>query len=659
MTTALALGGVVVPTITLPVAEAHAVAPDVETLAVPGVDRGARAQAGALTQAVGGEQEHADHDQGDVDDLTVLGDATEGSGEAVETAPEEGELAALSPRRTTQEFLVAGVTWEAPAAGAGAEVGADAGTGPEAGADPEVTEVAVRLHEDGAWTDWRALGLDGVVTEEGRTGTEPITSAGADGIQVRVRTADGETPPGLEVDVVDPGTSAADASVGTGQAPAASASAATGRELRPAIVTRKQWGADESLRSSWPTVSGQLDAIYVHHTAGTNSYSKSQSAAIVRGIYAYHTKSRGWPDIGYQFLVDRFGRTFQGRSGAVDDNPIGAHAGGYNTGTIGVSAMGDFQVARPTSALLSALTRVVAWKAYQYGVGPKSYVTLPTGTSTGSDTRANPGQRVRVPAITMHRTTNHTTCPGQYLASRMKWLRTAVQDRVDRAKSYYGTVRPAVGRPNGAFPSSQTPAQWASAPTYRWSKVSGAAKYQVLQKYAKWNEDMPNARYWRVLGTTTSTSMRIGTSPGWTRHVAVRAISKNGDRGPIETITRSSRPVPASSWTRSSTWKRVTGSGYEGGQAFRSAGYNAQIKIANAHQVRSVRIMAATGPGYGRVQVLVGGKAYKTINLSSARFNPRKGFPVSLGGWRDGTVTLRNVDHGKEVRISAIALARN
>ncbi|MFC7877369.1 N-acetylmuramoyl-L-alanine amidase [Isoptericola sp. NPDC057391] len=644
VTTALALGGVVVPTITLPVAQAHAVAPDVETLEVPGVDRGARAQAGALTEAVGGEQEHADYGQGEA--------------AASAPAPEEGQLAALSPRRTTQEFLVAGVTWEAPA-GAGAEVGADVGTGATAGADPEVTEVAVRLHEDGAWTDWRALGLDGVVTEEGRTGTEPITSAGADGIQVRVRTADGETPPGLEVDVVDPGTSAADATVGAGQAPAASANAATGRELRPSVVTRKQWGADESLRGSWPTVSGRLDAIYVHHTAGTNSYSRSQSAAIVRGIYAYHTKSRGWPDIGYQLLVDRFGRIFQGRSGAVDDNPIGAHAGGYNTGTIGVSAMGDFEVARPTSALLTALTHVVAWKAYQYGVGPKSHVTLPTGTSTGSDTRARPGQRVRVPAITMHRTTNHTTCPGRYLAGRMKWLRNAVQDRVDRAKSYYGTVRPAVGRPNGSFPADQTPAQWASAPTYRWSRVSGAAKYQVLQKYAKWNEDMPDMRYWRVLGTTTSTSMKIRTSPGWTRHVAVRAISKNGDRGRIETITRSARPVPASSWTRSSTWKRVTGSGYESGQAFRSSHHNAQIRIANAHQVRSVRIMAATGPGYGRVQVLVGGKAYKTINLSSARFNPRKGFPISLGGWRDGTVTLRNVDHGKEVRISAIALARN
>ncbi len=662
VTTALALGGVVLPTVTLPVPEAQAVPPDVETVTVQGVDRTARSQSGALADAVGGEHEHADQpgtddeasdeasDEGGdgAGELRVLGEAADGSEtlEEAEPAPEEeGELAALSPRETTQEFLVAGVTWEASSEGAAA--------------GPEVTEVAVRLHEDGAWSDWRALGLDGVVTEEGRTGTEPITSAGADGVQVRVRTADGETPAGLKVDVVDPGTSAADATVGTDQAPAASANAATGREIRPSIVSRKGGGADESLRGSWSTVSGQLDAIFVHHTAGTNSYSKAQSAQIVRGIYAYHTKSRGWPDIGYQFLVDRFGRVFQGRSGALDDNPIGAHAGGYNTGTIGVSVMGDYQVARPSSAVMNALTRVIAWKAYRYGVGPKSHVKLPTGGSTGSDTRAKPGQKVRVPAITMHRTTNHTACPGQHLAAKMKGLRTSVQDRVKRAKSYYGAVRPAVGKPNGRFPASQTPAQWVSTPTYSWSKVPGARKYQVLQKYAGWKDDMPDMRYWRVLGTTTNTSIKIKTSTGTTRHVAVRAISKNGDRGRIETITRSTRPVHPSNWVRSSTWKKVKGSGYETGQAFRSAAYNAQIKIRGARQVKSVRIMAATGPGYGRVQVKVGDKAYGTINLASSKFHPRKGFPVKLPGWKNGTVTLRNIDHGKEVRISSIALARN
>ncbi|GAA1710419.1 hypothetical protein GCM10009809_03450 [Isoptericola hypogeus] len=621
---ALALGGVILPTVTLPVAEAHAVPPDVESVPVRGVDRAARAQSGALAAAEGAERpEHA---------------AVQGRGSGAGDDDGAGSLAALSPQTATQDFLVAGVTWAA-----------DRGS--------EVTEVAVRLREEGGWGDWRALGLDGMVTEDGRTGTEPVTSTGADGVQVRVRTADGAPPSGLKVDVVDPGTSAADARVGADPAPASSASAATGREIRPSIVTRSEWGADESLLGSWPTVSGELDAIYVHHTAGTNAYSRSQSAAIVRGIYAYHTKSRGWPDIGYQFLVDRFGRVFQGRSGAVHDNPIGAHAGGYNTGTIGVSAMGDFESARPTSALKHSLMRVIAWKAYQYGLAPQGHVTLPTGDSAGSTTRARPGTNVRVPTITMHRTTNHTTCPGRHLAAYLPALRDAVQAKVARAKDHYGTVRPAVGRPNGSSPAGQVPAQWKKSVTYTWSKVTGASRYQVLTRYAGWKQDMPDSRYWRVHTSTTRRSITIPTSIGWTRQVAVRAISGSELRGPIERISRSSRPVPASQWARSNSWKKHSSDRYYGGVAYWTRSKHAAIRLSGAKEVRSVRVVASTGPGFGRVQVRVNDRAVGSFDLASRTFQPRKTFAVTLPRGVDGEVRLRTLD-GKEVRISAIALAR-
>ncbi|WP_402466799.1 N-acetylmuramoyl-L-alanine amidase [Isoptericola aurantiacus] len=622
----------VLPTVTLPVAEAHAVPPEVEALDVEGVDRSAEARADSLDAAVGSEQEGPDH-------AAAGRGVEEPDGEAVEEARAETaeELAALSPMEFTQEFLVAGVTWAA---------------GPD-----EVNEVAVRLREDGEWTEWRALGLDGVVVEDGRTGTEPVTTSGADGIQVRVLTASGAAPEALRVDVVDPGTSGADATVGESPSPAASADAATGREIVPNIVTRSQWGADESLRGSWPEVSGRLDAIFVHHTAGTNSYSKSQSAAIVRGIYAYHTKSRGWPDIGYQFLVDRFGRIFQGRSGAVHDNPIGAQVGGYNTGTIGVSVMGDYETARPSSQVMHSLMRVIAWKAYRYGIGAKSHVMLPTGSSTGSTTRADPGEWVRVPAITTHRTTNYTACPGQHLQSQMRALRTAVGNKVKRAKSYYGTVRPAVGKPRGQAPAGQVPAQWSPTVTYRWSAVSGAKKYQVLHRYAGLNDDMPNSRYWRVYGTTTNTSVRIKTSAGTTRQVAVRAIGKNGERGKIERIMRSSRPVHPNNWDRSNAWKRTTGAKYHTGLSFRASSKNASIVFRGAREVKSVRIVASTSSGSGRIQVRVKGHPFGRINLKSEKFNPKKTFVIKIPNSKDGEVRIRTLD-GKPVRISSIAIAR-
>ena len=66
----------------------------------------------------------------------------------------------------------------------------------------------------------------------------------------------------------------------------------------------------------------------MHHTAGTNTYTPAQAAAIVRGIEVYHVKGNGWNDIGYNFLVDRFGTVYEGRGGGIDRNVIGAHAAG-------------------------------------------------------------------------------------------------------------------------------------------------------------------------------------------------------------------------------------------------------------------------------------------------------------------------------------------
>ena len=68
----------------------------------------------------------------------------------------------------------------------------------------------------------------------------------------------------------------------------------------------------------------------VHHTAGSNSYTAAQSAAIVRAIELYHVKGNGWNDIGYNFLVDKYGQVFEGRIGGIERNVVGAHAEGFN-----------------------------------------------------------------------------------------------------------------------------------------------------------------------------------------------------------------------------------------------------------------------------------------------------------------------------------------
>ena len=100
--------------------------------------------------------------------------------------------------------------------------------------------------------------------------------------------------------------------------PASAASSA------PVIVTRSEWGADESLRSAAPSYAPVKVAI-IHHTASGNLYSRADAPALVRGIYAYHTQSLHWNDIAYNFLVDRFGTIYEGRYGGVTRGVVGAH----------------------------------------------------------------------------------------------------------------------------------------------------------------------------------------------------------------------------------------------------------------------------------------------------------------------------------------------
>jgi hypothetical protein len=110
----------------------------------------------------------------------------------------------------------------------------------------------------------------------------------------------------------------------------------------PPIITRADWHADEAIRRAPPYYADGIHLAIVHHTAGSNSYSKAQSASIVRSIELYHVQGNGWNDIGYNFLVDKYGQVFEGRYGGITRPVIGAHAQGFNSGSVGVAVIGDY-----------------------------------------------------------------------------------------------------------------------------------------------------------------------------------------------------------------------------------------------------------------------------------------------------------------------------
>ncbi len=193
---------------------------------------------------------------------------------------------------------------------------------------------------------------------------------------------------------------------------------------RPRIITRDQWGADPKLMNCTPLVADFLSMAFVHHTAGSNSYTQAQADDVVRGIYAYHTNGRGWCDIGYNFLVDRFGDVFEGRSGGVTNDVIGAAQMGFNSGAFSVSVMGIFDYVRPPEPAVRVLERLLAWRLDVGHVNPSARTVM---TSAGGDTTLYPaGTKVKLRTISGHRDTGITDCPGIILYAMLPGIRSDV-----------------------------------------------------------------------------------------------------------------------------------------------------------------------------------------------------------------------------------------
>ena len=317
--------------------------------------------------------------------------------------PSRANMATLAGR-TTARFALVGVTW------------------PQQSGDEAVT-AQVRVRIDGRWTGWQRLTVahghtPDRVQASARAGTEPLWVGAADGVEARVGTSSGTPLRGAKLSLVDPGTSAQDAPAALDrQASAARTTAAAPAPYpQPAIVTRAGWGADESLRSqnpgcTVPSYTPTVKVAFVHHTVGTNNYQPANSAGLVRGIYAYHVQSQRYCDLGYNFLVDKFGRVFEGRYGGLHVPVLGAHTAGYNSNAFGVSLMGDFQTAEPAAAMMEATAKVIAWKL-------DGHYRNPNGTAVLNDKTFN--------VVAGHRDGVATECPGERVYAKLPQLRQRV-----------------------------------------------------------------------------------------------------------------------------------------------------------------------------------------------------------------------------------------
>ena len=282
-----------------------------------------------------------------------------------------------------------------------------------------------RIMTEDVWGEWEEMGIE--LSEAGdientEAGTEPLIVGSAAAIQVRV-TSSSATPevtihlisanatePAAEV---DPSGLLGSARFGLlGALPeAAPLPRVAVDNPQPTIRLRGEWGAAAPTGGLDP---GDVRGAAIHHTAGTNNYSQSEVPGILRAIQVYHVSGRGWYDIGYNFLVDRFGRIWEGRAGGIETTWKGVHSHSFNGEVFGVSVMGNFQQVAVPAAVMDSLVKLIVWKFNLHGIDAAG-VLLHKGTQV-------------FPTILGHRDVpeSSTACPGTYLYALLPTLRSRV-----------------------------------------------------------------------------------------------------------------------------------------------------------------------------------------------------------------------------------------
>jgi hypothetical protein len=316
------------------------------------------------------------------------------------------------PMRAPRAFDLLGVKWRAP--------------------DRVGVEVRARSVHTGHWSAW----VQADAADDAPDGTGPLRGSGpvwtgrSDRYQLRLS----RPARGVRVSFVR---------AHVGRVRAAHAAAAG----QPAIIPRSQWAGTQCNPHGSPQY-GSVQMAFVHHTAGDNNYGPQDSAAIVLAICRFHRDSNGWNDIGYNFLVDKYGQIFEGRAGGIDKAVIGAQAQGYNAQSTGISSLGTFQDAGQTDAGLHALSQLIAWKLSLHGAPVTGRVTLTS--AGGADNKYPAGTPVTFDRISGHRDGDATDCPGDALYAQLPDIRARASGAAPSVPTGTGSARASLSMSAGS-----------------------------------------------------------------------------------------------------------------------------------------------------------------------------------------------------------------
>ena len=382
--------------------------------------------------------------------------------------------------------------------------------------------ILVRVRaSNGTWGSWRELGVEadegpdataggGVAEGNGAAyGTEPLWVEDAIGYELNLSSEDA---PAAEIALV---RDAVKRTV-TEAVPVAGAAVPTPF----GIHMRTEWGA----RSTSTSVGSTVKLAVVHHSASSNDYSPAAVPGVLRSIQAYHMDGRGWSDIAYNFVVDKYGGIWEGRGGGIHKPVSGAHAMGFNTNSVGVMVIGDYTKAQPSAAALESVSQVIGWKLALHHVDPAGRVDF---TSLGS-TKYAAGVVVNLPRVVGHQQIGLTGCPGS--------IQNAIGNIANRTQDWAAFVAATMG-PIGSFDAvvakvdgTMTAVGWVvdldvTGPTQivatsRGRNTEGVANVPRTDVANLYPDQGPNHGFWLQLG---------GYEPGWWE-VCITAVNRGGGR---------------------------------------------------------------------------------------------------------------------------------
>ncbi|MGI8633110.1 MAG: N-acetylmuramoyl-L-alanine amidase [Solirubrobacterales bacterium] len=264
------------------------------------------------------------------------------------------------------------------------------------------------------WVDAPGIGEHAPDGEPPPRGVQPVWTGRADQFQLRMSRSVG----GLRAHFVAGTRSGTRASAA--QAVPEGSDPVLGLEP-PAIIPRSGWATGSVASPRSAPAFGRVDLGFVHHTVSANVYRPDESAGIVRGIAHYHRNVLGWNDVGYNFLVDRYGQLFEGRAGGIDQAVIGAQAQGYNAFSTGISVIGTHSSVAASPEVIESVAGLLAWKLSLHGVPVEGTVTVTSGG--GSMNRYPSGRKVSLSRISGHRDGDSTACPGNALYAQLPEIR--------------------------------------------------------------------------------------------------------------------------------------------------------------------------------------------------------------------------------------------